>query len=161
MRVATCVIALLLALTGCSRATLPYKPVTQPSSATLSADYMVLADRLRVEVDTDGNRLEDAQLTRMDNVSIRPQTIEQPPMASSPGPSIGLGVGGGSVSGGRGGSVGVGTGVGVSIPVGSGETRVAGNTVLYFALNQVGQPPWRLTIRVAGTPSTDIMLLPR
>ena len=157
----TCLFALLLALTGCSRATLPYKPVTQPSGATLSADYMLLTDRLRVEIDTDGNRLEDAQLTRMDNVSIRPQTIEQPPLASTGGSSVGFGVGGGSFSGGRGGGVGVGTGVGVSIPVGGETTRVAGNTVLYFPLNQVGQPPWRLTVRVAGTAPTDIMLLPR
>ena len=103
--------------------------------------------------------LEDAQITRTDNVSIRPQTIEQPPTTSASGSSFGIGVGGGSFSGGRGGGVGVGTGVGVSIPVGS-DTRVAGNTVLYFPLDQVGQAPWRLTVRVAGA-TLDIVLLPR
>jgi hypothetical protein len=38
---------------------------------------------------------------------------------------------------------------------------VAGNTVLYFPLDQIGQAPWRLTVRVAGTSPTDIVLLPR
>jgi hypothetical protein len=160
MKLTTCLFALLIALTGCSRATLPYKPVTQPSGASLSADYVLLADRLRVEVDTDGYRLEDAQITRTDNVSIRPQTIEQPPPASAGGSGVGIGIGGGTFGGGRGGGVGVGTGVGVSIPMGS-DTRVAGNTVLYFPLDQIGQAPWRLTVRVAGTSPTDIVLLPR
>jgi len=142
MKLTTCLFALMIALTGCSRATLPYKPVTQPSGVSLSADYVLLADRLRVEVDTDGYRLEDAQITRTDNVSIRPQTIEQPPTTSASGSSFGIGVGGGSFSGGRGGGVGVGTGV------------------LYFPLDQVGQAPWRLTVRVAGA-TLDIVLLPR
>jgi hypothetical protein len=57
--------------------------------------------------------------------------------------------------------VGVGTGVGVSVPVGSGDTRVAGNTVLYFALDQVGPAPWRLNIKVAETSPAEIVLLPR
>ncbi len=160
MRFTTSLCALLIALTGCSRATLPYKPLSQPSGVSLSADYVLLADRLRVEVDTDGYRLEDAQIVRTDNVVIRPQTIEQPPPASASGSSFGIGLGGGSVSGGRGGAVGVGTGVGVSIPMGS-DTRVAGNTVLYFALDQVGQAPWRLNVRVAGATPADIVLLPR
>ncbi len=160
MRSTTCLFALLIALTGCSRATLPYKPVVQPSGASLSADYVVLADRLRVEVDTDGYRLEDAQIVRTDNVAIRPQTIEQPPPASGGGPGLGVGVGGGTFSGGRGGGVGVGTGVGVTIPIGS-DNRVAGNTVLYFPLDQIGPPPWRLTVRVAGTRVADIVLLQR
>jgi hypothetical protein len=159
MKATTCLFAVLIALAGCARATLPFKPLSQPSGLTLSADYVVLADRLRVEVDTDSYRLEDAQLTRLDNVSVRPLTIEVPPPASAGGSSIGFGIGGGSVSGGRGGAVGVGSGVGVTIPMGS-DTRVAGNTVLYFALDQVGQPPWRLTVTVAGAP-TDIMLLPK
>src|SRR6266566_4506021 len=94
------------------------------------------------------------------NVSIRPQTIEQPPTTSTNGSNFGIGVGKGSFSGGRGGGVGVGTGVGVSIPMGS-DTRVAGNTVLYFPLDQVGQAPWRLTVRVAGVTLADIVLLPR
>jgi hypothetical protein len=54
----------------------------------------------------------------------------------------------------------VGTGVGVSIPMGS-DTRVAGNTLLYFPLDQIGQAPWRLTVSVSGSGPADIVLLPR
>jgi hypothetical protein len=56
--------------------------------------------------------------------------------------------------------VGVGTGVGVTIPIG-GDTKVAGNTVLYFALDQVGPPPWRLSITVAESSPAEIVLPPR
>ena len=153
-------VALLIALTGCSTATLPYKPVSQPSGVSLSADYVLLADRLRVEVDTDGYRLEDAQIVRPDNAAVRPQTIEQPPPASAGGSSFGVGLGGGTFSGGRGGGVGVGTGVGVNIPMG-GDTRVAGYTVLYFALDQIGPAPWRLSVKVAEASPAEIVLPPR
>ena len=161
MKLTTCLFALTIALTGCSSTTLPYKPVTQPSGVYLSADYVLLADRLRVEVDTYGYRLEDAQIVRSDNAIVRPQTIEQPPLAYTPGPSIGFGFGGSSYSGGRGGGTAVGSGVGMSVPVGSGDTHVAGNTVLYFALDQVGPPPWRLNVKVAETSPAEIVLLPR
>ena len=161
MKLAGCLLALTIALTGCSSTSLPYKPVPQPSGASLSADYMLLTDRLRVEVDTGGQRLEDAQIIRSDNVAVRPQTIEQPPLAYTPGPSLGFGFGGSSYSGGRGGGTAVGSGVGMSVPVGSGETHVAGNTVLFFALDQVGPAPWRLNIKVAETSPTEIVLPPR
>jgi len=161
MKLAGFLLALTIALTGCSSTSLPYKPVSQPSGASLSADYVLLADRLRVEVDTSGNRLEDAQIIRSDNVAVRPQTIEQPPVAYTPGPSIGFGFGGSSYSGGRGGGTAVGSGVGMSVPVGSGETHVAGNTVLFFALDQVGPAPWRLNVKVAETSPAEIVLPPR
>jgi hypothetical protein len=161
MKLTRYLFALTIALTGCSSTTLPYKPVSQPSGAALSADYMVMADRLRVEVDTNGYRLEDAQIVRNDNAVVRPQTIEQPPMAYNPGPTVGFGFGGSSYSGGRGGGTAVGSGVGMSIPVGSGDARVVGNTVLYFALDQVGPAPWRLNIKVAETSPAEIVLLPR
>ena len=160
MKLTTCLVALILALTGCSSTTLPYKPVSQPSGVYLSADYVLLADRLRVEVDTGGYRLEDAQIVKPDNAIVRPQTIEQPPSAYNSGSSVGFGFGGGSYSGGRGGGVGVGTGVGVSIPIG-GDTRVAGNTVLYFALDQIGAAPWRLNVKVSEASPAEIVLLPR
>jgi len=161
MKLAGYLLALTIALTGCSSTSLPYKPVPQPSGASLSADYMLLTDRLRVEVDTGGQRLEDAQIIRSDNVAVRPQTIEQPPLAYTPGPSLGFGFGGSSYSGGRGGGTAVGSGVGMSVPVGSGETHVAGNTVLFFALDQVGPAPWRLNIKVAETSPAEIVLPPR
>jgi hypothetical protein len=160
MKLTTRLFALTLALTGCSSTTLPYKPVSQPSGVYLSADYVLLADRLRVEVDTGGYRLEDAQIVKPDNAVVRPQTIEQPPSAYNSGSSVGFGFGGGSYSGGRGGGVGVGTGVGVSIPIG-GDTRVAGNTVLYFALDQIGAAPWRLNVKVSEASPAEIVLPPR
>jgi len=160
MKLATCLFALTIALTGCSSTTLPYKPVSQPSGVYLSANYMLLADRLRVDVDTYGYRLEDAMIVRPDNAIVRPQTIEQPPPAYNSGSSVGFGFGGGSFSGGRGGGTAVGTGVGVNIPMG-GDTRVAGYTVLYFALDQIGPAPWRLNIKVAETSPAEIVLPPR
>ena len=149
MKLRTCLFALMIALTGCSSTTLPYKPVSQPSGVYLSADYVLLTDRLRVDVDTYGYRLEDAQIVKPDNVSVRPQTIEQPPAAYNSGSSVGFGI--------RGGGVGVGTGVGFSIPMG-GDTRVAGYTVLYFALDQIGPAPWRLSIKVAEASPAEIVL---
>jgi hypothetical protein len=38
---------------------------------------------------------------------------------------------------------------------------VAGNTVLYFALDQIGAAPWRLTITAAETGPVEIFLPPR
>ena len=160
MKLRTYLFALTIALTGCSSTTLPFKPVSQPSGVYLSADYVLLADRLRVDLDTYGYRLEDAMILRVDNQIVRPQTIEQPPAASNSGSSVGFGFGGGSFSGGRGGGTAVGTGVGVNIPIGA-ETRVAGYTVLYFALDQVGPAPWRLNIKVAETSPAEIVLPPR
>ncbi|PYN79609.1 MAG: hypothetical protein DMD96_16885 [Candidatus Rokuibacteriota bacterium] len=157
MRSTLALCALLAALSGCSTASLPYKPEFPPSGRTISADYLVLADRLRVEIDTGGYRLENAQIVMADR-SVRPQTIEHPPAGSGSSTGIGIGVGGASI-GSRGG-VGVGTGVGVNIPMG-GDTRVQGNTVLYFALDQVGAAPWRLSVKVAETDLTMIVLPPR
>jgi hypothetical protein len=144
--------ALVIALGGCASASLPYKPESPPAGAALSADYTLLADRLRVEVDTSGYRLEDAQIITANQKTVRPQTIEQPPLYGGSGTGIGIGVGGSS-----GGGVGVGTGIGVSIPMGSG-TRVQGNTVLYFALDQIGPAPWRLSVKVAQTNPAVIVL---
>jgi hypothetical protein len=147
-----CLIALVLALNACASSSLPYKPESPPSGASLSADYTLLADRLRVEVDTSGYRLEDAQIITTTQKTVRPQTIEQPPQYSSGGTGVGIGVGGSS-----GGGVGVGTGIGVSIPMG-GSSRVQGNTVLYFALDQIGPAPWRLSVKVAQTNPAIIVL---
>src|SRR4029453_14206264 len=78
-------------LSACSAATLPFKPATPPPGSAISADYIVLADLLRVEVNTGGYRLEDAQLVRTDGAVVRPQTIESPPPGT--GSSVGLGIG--------------------------------------------------------------------
>jgi hypothetical protein len=146
-------IVLALALAGCA-STLRYTPDQQPSGVPISADYHVLADRLRVEIDTGGYRLEDAQILRPDGGTVRPQTIEHPSFRGGGGLGFGLGVGG--VHWGGGGGVGVGTGVGVGI----GSGRAEGNTVVFFTLDQVGPAPWRLRVKVVGTQPVDIVLDP-
>lgn len=147
----------LAALASCSRATLPYTPETQPPGATVSGAYMLLADRLRIEIDTDGNRLEEVKILRPDGSELYPQTIEHAPTAVYGGSSVGFGIGGGSFGGGRA----VGTGVGVSMPVGSPPTRVEGPSVAYFALDQVGPAPWRVHVKLIGIPPTLIVMGPK
>ena len=109
-------LGLAVGLSACSAATLPFKPETPSPGSAISADYIILADRVRVEVDTGGYRLEDAQLVRTDGAGVRPQAIESPPPGT--GSSVGLGIGMGGTSYGRGSAVGVGTGVGMEVPVG-------------------------------------------
>jgi hypothetical protein len=151
-------LVLAVGLSACSAAPLPFKPETPPLSSAISADYIMLADLLRVEVNTGGYRLEDAQLVRTDGAVVRPQTIESPPPGT--GSSVGLGIGMGGANYGRGGAVGVGSGVGMEVPVGTGY-RVQGNTLLYFSLDQTGPPPWRLNVKIAETSPASIVLPPR
>src|SRR5713226_5024542 len=115
-------------LAGCTHATLPYTPDPQPHCARVSAAYQVVGDRLRIEIDTSGHRLEQAWIIKPDGASVAPNAVENPPVVTGPGPSISVGVGGASY--GRG--VGVGTGVGVGFPVGSGSSRIEGNTIVWF-----------------------------
>src|SRR6266508_3560038 len=117
-------LALAVSLSACSAATLPYKPESPPPDVAISADYMILIDRLRVEIDTGGYRLEDVQIVKADGAAVRPQTIEHP-------------------------------------PPGGGSSIVQGNTVLYFALDQVGPAPWRLNVKIASTNPAVIVLPPR
>jgi len=147
------VIALVL-LAGCSRAMLPYTPDVQPAGAKISAGYQMLADRLRVEIDTDHRRLEDIWIVRSDGNAVRAQSIENAPAVTGPGPTIGIGVGGASI--GRGSAIG--TGVGVGVPVGEGPTRIEGNTFATFPLDQVGPPPWSLHVKLAGVAPTTILV---
>jgi len=144
----------LVALAGCPQATLPYKPEQQPDGAKLSAAYQMLADRLRIEIDTDHRRLEDIWIVRADGTAVRAQTIENAPVVTGPGPTVGIGVGGASI--GRG-SV-IGTGVGVGVPVGEGPSRIEGHTFATFPLDQVGPPPWRLHVKLAGIAPTTILV---
>jgi hypothetical protein len=137
-------------LAGCSHATLPYKPDPQPHGARLSADYQVVADRVRIELDTSGHRLEQAWILKPDGASVAPQSVDNPPVVTGPPPTFSIGVGGASY--GRG--VGVGSGVGVGVPVGEGPSRVDGNTVVWFPLASVGPGPWQLYVQVAGAEPT-------
>ena len=146
--------AALALMTACARATLPYTPDVQPAGAHVSAGYQILADQLRIELDTDHRRLEDIWIAKGDGTAVRAQTIENAPTVTGPPPAVSVGVGG--VSGG--GRVGVGTGVGVGIPVGSGPTRIEGPTFATFPLTQVGPPPWTLHVKLAGVAPTTILV---
>lgn len=156
-------VVLAMALGGCASASLPYQPDPQPAGARISAAYQLAGDRLRIEIDTDGHRLEEARILRTDGVEVPAMAIDNPPVVlSGPPAGVGIGVGGGSF-GGRGG-IGVGTGVSVGIPVGGGSTSVEGNTFAWFALDQAGPAPWRVYVRVAGVTPVVILvggLLPR
>jgi hypothetical protein len=139
----------LLTLAGCASSSLPYTPEVQPAGARVSAGYQVTGDRLRVELNTDGRRLEEAVVIKSDGTVVRAVTIENPPVVSAGSPvGVGIGVGGGSF-GGRSG-VGVGTGVSVGIPVGGGSPSVEGNTFVSFPLDQAGPAPWRVSVKLTG-----------
>ncbi|HET7343718.1 MAG TPA: hypothetical protein VFL90_19800 [Methylomirabilota bacterium] len=147
---ARALILAVLVLAGCSHATLPYRPDPQPHGGRVSADYRIAGDRLRVELDTSGHRLEQAWIVKPDGTSVAAQSVDMPPLVTTPGPSISIGVGGASY--GRG--IGVGSGVGVGVPVGSGSTRVEGNTGVWFPLAEAGPAPWRLYVKCAGVDAT-------
>src|SRR3989442_5131938 len=104
-RPALTVVALVV-LAGCAQATLPYKPEQQPDGAKVSAAYQMLADRLKIEIDTDHRRLEDIWNVRADGQAVRAQTIEEATHVPGPGPTVGIGVGGASI--GRGSVIGTG-----------------------------------------------------
>ena len=132
---------------ACTSSGLRYKPEPPGVGASISADYTVLADRVRVEIDTRGSRLEDIQILKPDGEAIRPQTIEYPAFRTNSGLSFGLGMGGGGYSGG---GVGVVSGVGVGTTMPVGEPQAEGNTVAYFPIGQLGPAPWRLRVQLSG-----------
>ena len=142
-------------LAGCAASTLPYAPAQQPAGFPISADYRVVGDRLRVEIDTGGYRLEDAQIVRPEGAGIPAQTIEHPGPRGGSGVGVGIGIG----SAGRSGSVGIGTGVGIGTTLGGGG-RAEGSTLAWFPLDHVGPGPWRLRVKVVGVQPTDIVLDP-
>jgi hypothetical protein len=147
------VVVAALALAGCASSSLPYKPEQQPAGLNVSAAYQVTGDRLRVEIATNGYRLEEASILRPDGSVVPAQTIEH---FVSPGyapASVGIGIGGGSW-GGRGG---VATGVGIGVPVG-GTSYSEGPTFAHFPLQQVGSSPWRLRVKLAGVEPVIIVL---
>jgi hypothetical protein len=150
MRARPLVVLALVALAGCARATLPYKPEPQPRGARVSAAYQIVGDRVRIEIDTDGQPLEQVWILKADGTALAPQTVEIPAMVTGPPPNVGIGIGGGTF-GGRGG---VGTGVSVGIPVGGGSSRVEGNTIAWFPLATAGQPPWQLSVKLPGIAPT-------
>lgn len=149
------------ALAACSSsAGLPYKPEVQPPGATVSAAYTIVSDRLRVEIDGRGRRVERAQIVKPDGAVLEAQTIEYTPAASSGGSpvSIGFGLGGFSSTGRH---SGVGTGVGVStggLVGGGGSAGEVGSSIASFPLAQAGPSPWRVRVKLQGTDPADILV---
>ncbi|HEY7648129.1 MAG TPA: hypothetical protein VID04_03925 [Methylomirabilota bacterium] len=148
-------IAVVFAFGGCGT-TLPYKPEQQPPGVKVSAGYRIVGDRLGVEIDTDGRRLEEAKILRPDGSELHAQTIEHAPPTYSPGMSVGFGVG--TATGGGHSGTAIGTGVGVGFPVGGGSSRVQGSTYAFFPLSQVGPAPYRLLVKLEGTGPAVIVL---
>jgi hypothetical protein len=148
------VLALLAVLAGCS-GPLPYRPERQPFGATISADVRVTEDRLRVEIGSEGYRVEWAMLVRDGGVEVAPEALVPGAVAAPQGGmSIGLGVGtGGS---GSSGSYSIGSGVGVGLG-GPGSTAT---TLAVFRLDLAGPPPWRLRVKVIGVEPVAIVLDP-
>ena len=144
----------LVVLAGCAHATLPYQPEVQPRGARISAAYQVIGEQLRIEIDTDHQRLEQAWIMKPDGTSVPPQAVENAPIVTGPPPTIGVGTG---TYGGRGG-IGVGTGVSVGIPVGSGSSRIEGTTVASFPLAAAGPAPWRVYVKLAGIEPATIVV---
>jgi len=66
------------------------------------------------------------------------------------GEGVGLGVWVGVAVGGDD----VRTGVGVGVPLGSGPSRIEGNTIVWFPLASAGPGPWRLYVKLAGVEPT-------
>jgi hypothetical protein len=148
MRARAVLLALAVLLAGCARATLPYRPDPQPRGARLSAGYHVVGDRVGIELDTDGRRLEQAWIMKPGGQSVAPVAVDMPPIELAPSSSVSVGVGGGTWGGG--GGFGVGTGLGVGIPVGGRTDRVRGTTLVWFPRDAAGPPPWQVYVKVVG-----------
>lgn len=158
MKAPETLIVALITLAGCASASLPYQPDPQPAGARISAGYQLAGDRLRIEVDTEGRRLEEAKILTATGAEIPAMAIDNPPTVVSPGSPVGVGIGvGGGSFGGRSG-VGVGTGLSVGIPVGGSSTSVEGNTFAWFPLAQAGPAPWRVYVKLAGLSPTVILV---
>jgi hypothetical protein len=150
---ARAILPAILTLAGCAGPLL-YRPERQPFGATISADIRVKEDRLRVEIGSEGYRVEWAVLVGDGDAEIAPEALVSSPAPSFGGLSIGLGVG--AEGWGSGGSYSVGTGIG--IPVGGSDPWRT--TLAVFRLDQAGPPPWRLRVKVVGVDAVDIVLDP-
>src|SRR5215510_3350818 len=113
-------------------ANFPYKPETPVPGPPISAAYSVTTDRLRIEIDTGGRRLERAQIVKTDGALLDAQTIEFTQASSGGGYGSPIGIGVGSF-GSMGSSVGTGVGVSTSGVVGGsgggGGGGTSGNTI--------------------------------
>ncbi len=157
MRIPVAATLLAVALAACSSvsATLPYKPEAQPPGVFVSAAYTIVADRLRVEVDTGGRLIERAQIVKPDGGLLEAQTIEYSPPAGAGSP-VGIGFGVGSF-GSMGGGVRTGVGVSTGTQVGGGGPTV-GTVLASFPLVPAGPSPWRVRVRIQGVGPVEILV---
>ena len=147
-----------LAACASSSSGLPYKPAVQPPGATVSAAYTIVSERLRVEIDGRGRRVERAQIVKPDGTVLEAQTIEYTPAAGGGGSPVSIGFGLGSFGGVGGG---VSTGVGVStggVVGGGGSSSEVGSSIASFPLAQAGPSPWRVRVKLQGTDPADILV---
>ena len=147
------------ALTACSSTSsgLPYKPAVQPAGATVSAAYTIVSDRLRVEIDGGGRRLERAQIVKPDGTVLEAQTIEYTPAAGGGGSPVSIGFGVGSF-GSMGGGVSTGVGVSTGGVVGGGGSSAVGSSIASFPLAQAGPSPWRVRVKLVGVDPADVLV---
>lgn len=152
--------ALAAAAGACSSASsgLPYKPEVQPPGTTVSAAYTIVGDRLRVEIDGGGRRLERAQIVTPDGGVLEAQTIEYTPAPYGGGSPVGLSFGIGGFSGGGGSGVGTGVGVSTGGVVGGGGSADIASNIASFPLSQAGPAPWRVRVTLQGIPPADILV---
>jgi hypothetical protein len=158
---------MLLAMTSmtlgaaCSSSTtysgLPYRPEVPVTGAPISAAYTIASDRLRVEIDTGGRRLERAQIVKTDGFILEAQTIEYAEPSAGGGSPVSIGIGIGSF-GGLGGGVSTGVGVSTSGVVGGSGSSVRANTIAAFPLDQSGPRPWRVRVKLGGMEPVDIVV---
>src|SRR5262245_33391532 len=157
-------VALVVLAAGCASSAsppytgLPYKPETPVAGVPVSAAYTVVGDRLRVEIDTGGRRLERAQIVKADGAVLEAQTIEfAAPSGGSYGSPVGISIGIGGIGGMGGGAAG-GVGVSTGGVVGGGGGGSPGNTVAAFPLDQAGPRPWRVRVKLEGAEPVDIVV---
>ena len=148
------IVPVVLTLAGCA-GPLPYRPERQPSGATISADVRVTEDRLRVEIASEGYRVERAAIVRDGDAEIPPEALV-PASSAAPFGGLSIGLGTGTGGWGSGGSYSVGTGIGIPV----GGSGPSGATLAVFRLADVGPPPWRLRVKVVGVDAVDILLDP-
>ena len=159
-KIASLMLAVGIAGGACSSASsgLPYQPEVQPPGATISAAYTIVADRLRVEIESGGRRLERAQIVRPDGSVLEAQTIEYTPAPYRGGSPVGLSFGIGGFSGGGGSAVGTGVGVSTGGVVGGGGSGEIGSSIASFPLAEAGPSPWRVRVTLQGIQPADVLV---
>jgi hypothetical protein len=146
---------------ACSSSTtnsgLPYRPEVPVMGAPISAAYTIASDRLRVQIDTGGRRLERAQIVKADGAVLEAQTIEYSAPSGPVSSPVSIGIGIGSF-GGLGGGVSTGVGVSAGGVVGGSGSSAGAHAIASFPLDRAGPRPWRVRIKLEGMEPVDILV---